>query len=118
MDELTELLKNLPMPSRHDVATNVTGGELDRLYSAFIQSLDKIPLSSAQDGFRKLRELATVRGTVDELTVCIYESSLFFSLENGDLEGFCICANRLVNELYLNIKSKENGNVTSLLLLY
>jgi hypothetical protein len=118
MEDLAEKLRNLSLPSRSDESKCVTDSELDCMYAALMQSVE-IGRKDLHPSFRKLRELATMRQKMDNLLVKIYESSLYYSLTNGDLSGFCLCANRLVGEIYDQCPDSENReDVTSLLLLY
>lgn len=116
MEEITKRLRDLPMPSRQDRKVELEDTELEEMFLEITRSTTTNQLIN----FRKLCELATARPTIDELTIRIYEASLVYSLEMGDMARFVVCGNRLVNELYGSCSSPEGKQeiVTSLLLLF
>lgn len=117
MDEITDKLKNLAMPSRNDINYCPSDSELESMLASVLARADNND-TTLMNSFRKLRELATIRQVTDGLFVKIYEHSLFYSLAHSDLAGFSLCANRLVGEIYNNIESCHQEEVTCLLLLY
>lgn len=118
MDELTDRLKQMPMPSRSDCAPAVGYADLEGLFEAHARNLCNLDRTASLSGFRKLRELATSRAINDGLCVSIYEASLEHSLRMDDMDGFCIASTRLVNELYQGVDTFRRPGVTALLLLF
>lgn len=118
MDDLVVKLSRLSLPSRSDDVKMVSDLELNSMLAALLEAANN-GSKNLNSNFRKLRELATARQTFDDLLIKIYEASLYYSLDNQDLPGFCICANRLVGEIYDKLPHSSNRNdITCLLLLY
>jgi hypothetical protein len=118
MDDLAKRFQHLSLPSRNDHVERVSEQELANSLSELEQCRHKQPKERSILMYRRLRELATASNIMSTVTVNLYESSLLFSLENGDFEGFTLAAIRLVNELYFALHSENKQRVIALLLLY
>ena len=118
MDGLTKAFEHLSLPSRNEKHECISEGELNSSLEKLLNSLTSQSRERSLLMFRRLRELATSSNIISPVTIKLYESSLFYSLENDDFEGFTLSAVRLVAELYQSIPSDNKSRVISLLLLF